>query len=57
MGDIHQLSEQHQFILLLLAQVASIVSMILLYRSSPDKKKPGVPSDTNQPASPGPNSQ
>lgn len=43
MGDIHQLTEQHQFVLLLLAQTASIVSMFLLYRSSP--KKPGAPDD------------
>lgn len=37
-GDIHQLSEQHQFILLTIGLVAQIVGMVLLWKSSPDKK-------------------
>lgn len=41
MGDIHQLSEWHQFILLLLAQAASMISVLLLYHSSPKKKSDG----------------
>lgn len=56
MGDIHQLNENHQFILLLLAQVASIVSMFFLYRSSPNKEKKkldGQPDDASQPTPPG----
>jgi hypothetical protein len=39
--DIHGLSEGHQFVILLLVQVSSIISMVLLYRSAPtEKKKP-----------------
>jgi hypothetical protein len=51
--DIHSLSEQHQFIILLLVQVAQLISMVLLWKSSPDKKK----NDGSTPASinPGPN--
>jgi hypothetical protein len=40
LGDITHLTEGHQFLLLLLAQAASIVSMVLLYRSTPKDKKP-----------------
>lgn len=53
MGDIHQLSEQHQFVLLLLAQAASIVSMVLLYRSSPRKKLGDGSTDPAKPPSNG----
>ena len=46
-----QLSEQHQFILALIAQVSSVVSMIFLYRSNPAGKQNGgsTPPD-NKPA-------
>ncbi len=39
LGDIHGLSESHQFILLLLAQVTFLVTQIFLYRSAPPPKK------------------
>jgi hypothetical protein len=42
--DIHNLSEQHQFVILLIVQVANLVSMFLLYRSHPkDKGAQGTP--------------
>lgn len=39
LGDIHQLSEKHQFVLLLLAQVTFLVTQIFLYKSAPHVKK------------------
>lgn len=50
--DIHSLTEQHQFIILLIVEVAQIVSMILLYRSHPKGKPPddgSTPAVTNDP--------
>jgi hypothetical protein len=46
-----QLTESHQFILALIAQVSSVVSMIFLYRSSPKGSSNGgqSPSD-NKPS-------
>jgi hypothetical protein len=38
-----QLSEQHQFILACLGHAVSIVSLILMYHSSPKEKKPPTP--------------
>lgn len=48
-GDIHQLSEQHQFILLLIGLVAQIVGMVLLWKSSPDKKVKPQDGNAGQP--------
>lgn len=56
MGDLSTLTEGHRFILLLLIQAASVVSMILLYRSSPknqstqanDSPAPQNPPDKNK---------
>lgn len=52
LGDIHQLSEHHQFILLLLAQVTFLVTQVFLYRSSPDKRKKPDDGPPSPPASP-----
>ena len=38
MNTLGQLTEQHQFIIAVLAQLISLVSMIFLYRSTPGKK-------------------
>lgn len=49
MNDLGQLTEHHRFILLLLAQVGSLVSMLLLYHSTPKKKAPNDGSDPTLP--------
>lgn len=47
------LTEIHQFVLALVAQVSSFISMIFLYRSTPkkDANKPAAPDQHNNPGS------